>query len=125
MQEGAGEGGVERGKLAGALPDVGGLARSAREALRGEQRGTYSPGLGRHPPAERLSRKWLLSARSPEGSCRHQGGPGLSLPQSLPWGRVTGRGEGPHWGSLTLQHGATPTTALSSVRAAGRRGGGT
>lgn len=98
MQEGAGEGGVERGKLAGALPDVGGLACSAGEAPRGEQRGTYSPGLWRHPPAERLSRKWLLSARSPEGSRWHQGEPGLSPPQALPWGCVTGRGEGPHWG---------------------------
>lgn len=127
-ERGGGGGRGGRGKLAGALPDVRGLARSAGEAPQGEQRGTYSPGLRRHPPAERLNRKWLLSARSPEGSCRHQGGPGLSPPQALPWGRVTGQGEGPHWGkpprSLTLQHGATPTTALSSVRAVGRRGGG-
>ena len=88
-----------------------------------------SPELGRRPPEERLGRKSLLSARSPQGSCRIKEDLASHRPNPFPGARVTGRGEGPYQGksprSLTLQHGATPTAALSSVRAAGRRGGGT
>lgn len=58
------------------------------------------------------------------------GAPGLSFQPTFPWPQVTGQGCEPvsvrdppnHSHS---QHGAPPTTALSIVRAAGRRGEGT
>ena len=111
----------ERGKLAAALPDVGGLAHSAGEAPRGargsggahRRRGWAGNGCCR-PAAPRAA------AGIKEDLASHR-------PNPFPGARVTGRGEGPYRGkcprSLTLQHGATPAAALSSVRAAGRRGG--
>lgn len=121
MQEG-GAGVGERGKLAAALPDVGGLAHSAGEAPWGarssggahQRRGWAGNGCCRPaaPKAAAGIKEDLVSHR----------------PNPFPGARVTGRGEGPYRGksprSLTLQHGATTTAALSSVRAAGRRGGG-